>query len=202
MSLPVPGANRSIEISSPRLHCGRAAVYRSTMIPLMPHRVIQVPPVYQCSLFCFLCRRIAATHQRDVLGLTIRFSSYLKIPFIIIKAQEDTHFSRFSKKFFHDSYSFPEFLIYWFQPVCQAKPQIKKCQSAQVCELTLWNTWYSGHLVFDLETIYLNYSTGSFERQEGISSFFNPAYFQRFLEPLACLLDVLNDGIRYKTITG
>ena len=168
----------------------------------MPHRVIQVPPVYQCSLFCSLRRRIAATHQRDVLGLTIRFSSYLKIPFIIIKAQEDTHFSRFSKKFFHDSYSFPEFLIYWFQPVCQAKPQIKKCQSAQVCELTLWNTWYSGHLVFDLETIYLNYSTGSFESHEGISSLFNPDYFQRFLETLACLLDVLNDGIRYKTITG
>ena len=111
-SLPVPAANRSIEISSPRLHCGRAAFYRSTMIPLMPHRVIQVPPVYQCSLFCFLRRRIAASHQRDVLGLTILFSSCLKSPFIIIKAQEDTHFSRFSKKFFHGSYSFPEFLIY------------------------------------------------------------------------------------------
>ena len=100
MSLPVPGANRSIEISSPRLLCGRAAVYRSTMVPLMPHRVIQVPPVYQCSLFCSLRRRIAATHQRDVLGLTMRFSSYLKMPFISIKAQENTHFSWISKKFF------------------------------------------------------------------------------------------------------
>ena len=33
-SQPVPVANRSIEISSPRLHYGRAAVYGSTIVPL------------------------------------------------------------------------------------------------------------------------------------------------------------------------
>ena len=38
-------------VSSPRLHFGRAANYGSTIVPMLDRRVIQVPPVYQCSWF-------------------------------------------------------------------------------------------------------------------------------------------------------
>ena len=63
MSPLMPAANRSIEISSPRLHYGRAAYYRSTIIPLPCHRVIWEPPIYQCAWFCWPGRRIAAIRQ-------------------------------------------------------------------------------------------------------------------------------------------
>ena len=63
MSPLMPAANRSIEISSPRLHYGRAAYYRSTIIPLPYHRVIREPPIYQCAWFCWPVRRIAAIRQ-------------------------------------------------------------------------------------------------------------------------------------------
>lgn len=65
-SSPMPAANRSIEISSPRLHYGRAAFYGSTIVPLLHRRVMQVPPAYQCSCSCQASRRIAALQQRDV----------------------------------------------------------------------------------------------------------------------------------------
>lgn len=65
-SSPVPVASRSIEVSSPRLHYGRAAFYGSTIVPLPHHRVMQVPPTYQCSCSCQARRWIAALQQRDV----------------------------------------------------------------------------------------------------------------------------------------
>lgn len=42
---PVPAANRSIEISSPRLHYGRAAVYGSTIMPL---RIVALHRSHPC----------------------------------------------------------------------------------------------------------------------------------------------------------
>ena len=57
---------RSIEISSPRLHSGRAACYGSTIVPLLRYRVMQEPPAYQCSWICWDNRWIAARQPRNV----------------------------------------------------------------------------------------------------------------------------------------
>lgn len=73
----MPAANRSIEISSPRLHCGRAAYYRSIIIPLTCHCVIEVPLPYQCSWFCLSDRRIAARCQGNVSVEAILLSRFM-----------------------------------------------------------------------------------------------------------------------------
>ena len=78
----MPAANRSIEISSPRLHCGRAAFYRSIIIPLTCRRVMEVPLPYQCSWFCLPDRRIAARCQGNVSVEAVSLSRFMahKVP--------------------------------------------------------------------------------------------------------------------------
>ena len=73
----MPAANRSIEISSPRLHCGRAAFYRSIIIPLTCRRVMEVPLPYQCSWFCLPDRRIAARCQGNVSVEAVYLSRFM-----------------------------------------------------------------------------------------------------------------------------
>ena len=73
----MPAANRSIEISSPRLHCGRAAYYRSIIISLTCHCVMEAPLPYECSWFCLPDRRIAARCQGNVSVEAILLSRFM-----------------------------------------------------------------------------------------------------------------------------
>ena len=97
MIQPVPAANRSIEISSPRLHCGRAANYGSTIITLLDLRVMQVPPTYQCTCLC----RIQMDSRSPAKGCTgidvILFSmcTGIEMPFTLKDAFENTFCSNF-----------------------------------------------------------------------------------------------------------
>lgn len=77
--LPLPDAcseqvHRNL-ISPPS--CGRAAYYRSIIIPLARLRVMEVLLPYQCSWFCLPYRRIAARCQGNVSVEAVYLSRFM-----------------------------------------------------------------------------------------------------------------------------
>lgn len=101
----MPVANRSIEISSPRLHCGRAAFYRSIIIPLARLRVMEVPLPYQCSWFCLPDRRIAARCQGNVSVEAVYLSRFMAQGCLYKERQFiSRYFQLWHKKFIQNNY--------------------------------------------------------------------------------------------------
>lgn len=102
----MPAANRSIEISSPRLHCGRAAFYRSIIIPLACLCVMEVPLPYQCSWFCLPDRRIAARCQGNVSVEAVWLSRFMAQGCLYKQRQSTSrYFQPRHKKFIQNNYT-------------------------------------------------------------------------------------------------
>ena len=131
----MPAANRSIEISSPRLHCDRAAYYRSIIIPLACRCVMGEPLPYQCSWFCLPDRQIAARCQGNVSVEVILLSRFMAQECLYNQRQMDSpdfqpnclNISKkaldFSKTFFHPLFRYQ---IGNF-PICSAICIIRYC---------------------------------------------------------------------------
>lgn len=102
----MPAANRFIEISSPRLHCGRAAFYRSIIIPLTCLRVMEEPLPYQCSWFCLPDRRIAARCQGNVSVKAVWLSRFMAQGCLYKQRQSiSRYFQPRHKKFIQNNYT-------------------------------------------------------------------------------------------------